>query len=216
MSERVKIPTSEQSAVLVLPSGEAKAPAVVVLQEYWGINDQIIAAAERWAAAGFIAVVPDLYHGKLATTSEEANALMKGLDWGKAVGEISAAVDFVRSHPRSTGKVAVSGYCMGGALAFASAVNIRGLAAVAPFYGLPGELDWSKVDAPIQAHFAKHDDWATEAGAKKIQEAVKVPMELFVYDAGHAFCNEKRPEAYNAEACSQAWNRTLEFVRKHV
>jgi carboxymethylenebutenolidase len=214
MSERVKIGSTD--AVLVLPAGDAAAPAVVVLQEYWGINAQIEAVAERWAAAGFIAIVPDLYHGKLAKTAEEANALMKGLDWGKAVGEIAAAVELARTHARSTGKVAVTGYCMGGALAFASAVNIRGLAAVVPFYGLPGDLDWSKVDAPVQAHFAQHDDWATQAGAEKIKAAVSVPMELFVYDAQHAFCNDKRPEVFNAEACTQAWNRTLAFVREHT
>jgi carboxymethylenebutenolidase len=105
---------------------------------------------------------------------------------------------------------------MGGALAFASAVNIRGLAAVVPFYGLPGDLDWSKIDAPVQAHFAKHDDWATVAGAQKIKDAVKVPMALHVYDAQHAFCNDRRPEVYNVEAARQAWGHAVSFLRTHT
>jgi carboxymethylenebutenolidase len=218
MSERVKIPSStgDLSGVLVLPDGDAKAPGVVVLQEYWGINEQIQAAAQRWADAGFVALIPDLYHGKLAKDAEEAGRMMKALDFGKAVQEIGAAVALLRDHPRSTGKVAVNGYCLGGALAFATAVNVRGLAAVVPYYGLPGELDWSKVDAPIQAHFAEHDEWATAAGAQKIKDAVKVPMELHVYDAQHAFANERRPEVYNPACASQAWQRTIEFVHEHT
>ena len=218
MTERVTISSStgELSGVLAIPAGEAKVPGVVVIQEYWGINEQIQEVAQHWADAGFLAVVPDLYHGQLAKTAEEAMGLMKALDFAKAVQEIAAAADYLRSHPRATGKVAVSGYCLGGALTFAAAVNVRGLAAVVPFYGLPGDLDWSKVDAPIQAHFAQHDDWATAAGAQKIKDAVKVPMELHVYDAKHAFCNTRRPEVYDAGAATLAWDRTLAFVGAHT
>jgi carboxymethylenebutenolidase len=218
MSERVKIPSStgDLSGVLALPAGDAKAPGVVVLQEWWGINDQIQSVAQRWADAGFLAIVPDLYHGKVAASSEEAGRMMKALDFGVAVQEIGAAVAYLRDHARSTGKIAVTGYCMGGALSFATAVNVRGLAAVVPYYGLPGDLDWSKVDAPIQAHFASHDDWATVDGAQKIKDAVKVPMELHVYDAQHAFANERRPEVHNPDAAKLAWDRTLAFVRDHT
>jgi carboxymethylenebutenolidase len=218
MTERVTIPSStgELSGVLAVPAGDAKVTGVVVIQEWWGINEQIQAAAQRWADAGFLALVPDLYHGKLAKDAAEAGALMKALDFGKAVQEIAAAADYLRSHARSTGKIAVSGYCMGGALSFATAVNVRGLSAVVPYYGLPGDLDWSKVDAPIQAHFATHDDWATVAGAEKIKAAVKVPMELHVYEAEHAFCNERRPEVYNEAAAKLAWDRTLAFVRERT
>lgn len=218
MTERVKIPSStgDLSGVLVVPAGDAKAPGVVVLQEWWGINDQIQAAAQRWADAGFVAVVPDLYHGKLAKTADEAGQMMNALDFGKAVQEIGAAAAFLRAHPRSTGKVAVTGYCMGGALAFATAVNVRDLAAVVPYYGLPGDLDWSKIDAPVQAHFATIDEWATVAGAQKIKDAVKAPMELHVYEAQHAFANESRPEVHDAAATKLAWERTLAFVREHT
>lgn len=214
--QRVTFPSSagEASGVLVAPDGGGKPPGVVVIQEWWGINDQIQAVAERYAAAGFVAVVPDLYHGKIAKDAEEAGAMMNALDFGKAVQEIAGAVAFVRE--RSNGKVAVTGYCLGGALSFAAAVNIRGLAAVVPFYGLPGDLDWSKIDAPVQAHFAQHDEWATVAGAQKIKDAVKVPMELYTYDAQHAFANERRPEVHNADAAKQSWDRAVAFLRSHT
>jgi carboxymethylenebutenolidase len=217
-TQRVTFPSSagEASGVLVTPDSTTggKPPGVVIIQEWWGINEQIQAIAGRYAAAGFVAIVPDLYHGKLAKDADEAQKLMNALDFGKAVQEIAGAVNFVRE--RSSGKVAVTGYCLGGALSFAAAVNIRGIAAVAPYYGLPGDLDWTKIDAPVQAHFASHDDWATVAGAQKIKDAVKAPMELHVYDAQHAFCNERRPEVYNAEAAKQAWDRTLTFLRSHT
>ena len=208
--------SNELLGVVELPAGEGKVPGVVVIQEWWGLNEQIRTTAKRWAEEGFIAWLPDLYHGKLAKNADEAGAMMKALDFGAAVKEIGEAVAMLKAHPRCNGKVAVTGYCMGGALTFASAVNIRGLSAVVPFYGLPGDLDWSKIDAPVQAHFAQHDDWATVAGAEKIKAAVKVPMELHVYDAQHAFCNEKRPEVFNADACRQAWGRTVAFVRAHT
>jgi len=215
-TQRVTFPSSagEASGVLVTPDGTGKPPGVVVIQEWWGLNDQIKSVAEHYAAAGFAALVPDLYHGQLAKTADEAGAMMKALDFGKAVQEIAGAAAFLRE--RGSAKVAVTGYCMGGALSFAAAVNVRGLAAVVPFYGLPGDLDWSKVDAPVQAHFATHDDWATVAGAEKIKAAVKVPMELHVYDAQHAFCNDRRPEVYNPDAAKQAWDRALAFLRSHT
>ncbi|HEX4422593.1 MAG TPA: dienelactone hydrolase family protein [Kofleriaceae bacterium] len=215
-TQRVTFPSSagEASGVLIAPDGAAKPPAVVVLQEWWGINDQIQSVGQRYADAGFAVVIPDLYHGVVAKDADEAGRMMKELDFGKAVQEIAGAVDFVRA--RSNGKVGVTGYCLGGALAFASAVNIRGLAAVVPFYGLPGDLDWSKIDAPVQAHFAQHDEWATVAGASAIKAAVTVPMELHTYDAQHAFCNDRRPEVYNPDAAKLAWDRALSFLRSHT
>jgi carboxymethylenebutenolidase len=215
--QRVTFPSTagEANGVLVTPDGTGgKAPGIVVLQEWWGINEQIQAVAERYAAAGFVAIVPDLYHGKLAKDADEAGQLMKALDFGKAVQEIAGAIAFLRE--RSSGKIAVTGYCMGGALAFAAAVHLRGLAAVVPYYGLPGDLDFTKIDAPVQAHFATHDDWATVAGAQKIKDAVKAPMELHTYDAQHAFCNDRRPEVYNPDAAKLAWDRTLAFLRAHT
>jgi carboxymethylenebutenolidase len=143
---------------------------------------------------------------------------MNSLDWAKAFQDIAGAVAYLREHERGNGKVSITGFCMGGALSLGTACRVRGLAAVVPFYGVPGDQDWAKVDAPIQAHFASRDDWATPEKAKAVQAAVQAgggSMELFVYDADHAFFNEKRPEVYSKEASEQAWKRTIEFLRAH-
>jgi len=217
MTQRVTFPagTGEVAGVLATPDSKQRVAGVVVVHEWWGVNEQITETASKWAREGFLAIVPDLYHGKRAANADEAGKMMGALDFPKAVKEIAAAVEYLRNHPQCNGKVAVTGYCMGGALTLATACNVRGLAAVVPFYGIPGTADWSKVDAPVQAHFAQHDEWATVDAGKKIQQAVK-QMELHVYDAQHAFCNDRRPEVYNAAASDQAWGRAVAFVRAHT
>jgi len=218
MIERVSFNSSAGpvDAALALPVGDAKALSVVVIQEWWGLNEQIERTCERLAADGFVALAPDLFHGKLAKNGDEAKHLMEGLDWARAVQEIGGAVTYLRGHARGNGHVAVTGFCMGGALSLAAAVHIPGLAAVAPFYGVPGDLDWSKVTAPIQAHVSLHDDWATPAKVDAIQARVKGPMDIFVYDAQHAFMNEKRPEVYSPECAATAWQRLVTFLRAHA
>lgn len=216
---RVSFPSSmgESAGFLEAPSGEGRGPAVVVIHEWWGANEQIVKTARRWADAGFLALAPDLYHGKVIPIgqADAADAAMKGLDFGKAVQELAGAVQFLRDHPRCNGKVVVTGYCMGGALTLATAVNVRGLACAVAWYGTPGDLDWSMVDAPVQAHFATHDDWASVAAGKQIQAGVK-SMELHVYEAQHAFCNDQRPDVYNPEAAALSWERALAFAKAHT
>ena len=223
MSNRVTFPaaTGEASGALYMPDGGGKAPAIVIIHEWWGVNEQIQSIAQNWAREGFIALVPDLYHGHVVPIHDGAGAeaAMKKLDFARALQEIAGAVAFLKAHPRGTGKVSVTGYCMGGALSFATATMVPGLAAVVPFYGLPPGVDWSRVDAPIQAHFATKDEWATVDGAKAVQEQLakfKHVMELHAYDAQHAFCNDQRPEVYDAKACNQAWQRAVEFVRAYA
>jgi len=220
MTNRVTFPaaTGEASGLLVMPEEQGKRPGVVLIHEWWGVNEQIESIAQKWAREGFVVIVPDLYHGKVVPIGDTkaAEAAMQALDFPRAVQEIAAAVSFLKTHPRGTGKVSVTGYCMGGALSFATAAAVPDLAAVVPFYGVPPSADWSRVDAPIQAHFAAHDVWATPDAAKAIQDQLgkyKRIMELHVYDAQHAFCNDKRPEVYNADACAQAWQRSVDFVR---
>jgi carboxymethylenebutenolidase len=201
---------------LAVPEGNARHPGVVLVHEWWGVNEQIKSIADRWAKEGFICFVPDLFDGKIAANADEASAMMNSLDFPAAVKTIEAAVATLRIDSRCTEKVALTGYCMGGALTFLAASMIPGLAAVVPFYGIPGSADWSKYDAPVQAHFATRDDWATVAAAKQIKAAIDQvsSMELHVYEADHAFCNDRRPEVYNPSACAQAWDRTVTFVRK--
>jgi carboxymethylenebutenolidase len=104
---------------------------------------------------------------------------------------------------------------MGGALTLATATQAKGLSSIVPFYGIPPGADFSKIDAPVQMHVAEHDDWVTVPKAKEVQAAVGSKMELHTYDAHHAFCNDQRPEVFNASACAQAWSRAVQFVRDH-
>jgi carboxymethylenebutenolidase len=204
---------------LALPKADGRYPAVVVIQEYWGVTDQIKGVCDKWVGEGFIAIAPDLYDGKIATTAEEAGAMMKALDRGKTLETIAAAIEKVRTHPSGSGKVAVTGYCLGGAFALAAAASVRGLSAIVPFYGMPPGGDWASVEAPILMHVAMHDNWVTVDGAKKLQATLAEhgkQLQLHIYDAQHAFCNERRPEVYDASACREAWHRTVTFVKQHT
>lgn len=204
---------------LAVPAGTEPCPAVVVLQEYWGVNDHIKAIAERWAAAGFLALAVDLYRGQLAHDASRASKLMNELDRERALADIAGAVDCLRQHPRCAGKVGITGYCMGGAYTLAAAATIEGLAAVVPYYGLPPATDWSRVTAPIQAHFCRTDGWARVDLAERVQQVIQAQggtMELFIYDAPHAFCNDTRADVYTPDAATTAWQRTLEFMRQHL
>jgi carboxymethylenebutenolidase len=222
MIERVAFTSRTNQAIegaLALPPGAGQAPGVVLLQEWWGVNDQIQSVAQRLAAEGFVVVVPDLYRGKLARDAAEASALMNALDWPRAMDDIAGAVAYLKTHPRCTGKVAAMGFCMGGALTFATACQVRGLCAAVPFYGVPGPQEWSHVEAPVLAHFAAKDGWAKPEAAKDIQAKLRAAgksMELHVYDADHAFFNDRRPEVHDAAASQLAWERTLAFLRQHA
>ena len=223
MTERVSFKSRSGTDVtgeLALPE-KGNGPGLVVIHEWWGVNAQIKKICERFAAEGFVTLAVDVYHGKVVPigASEEAGKAMAALDWTCALDDIAGAVEYLRAHPRSTNKVAVTGFCMGGALAFAAAASVPDLAAVVPFYGVPSAADWSKVTAPIQAHFARIDDWAKPELAEKIQATLREhgkPMELFVYEAQHAFCNEARPEVYDADACDTAWKRTVAFLKRNT
>jgi carboxymethylenebutenolidase len=206
---------------LVAPEGEGRAPAVVLIQEWWGLNGQIRHIAQKLAREGFLVAMPDLYHGRWTVDPEEAGKLMGALDWPQALDEIGGAAAFLEQHPRSNGNVGVVGFCLGGALAFASAVVVPELKAVVPYYGLPpaGKFDYSKVKAPILAHFAANDDWAKADAAKAVQDEMRArgqSMDLHVYQAGHAFSHEARKDVYVPEAAAQAWSRTVAFLHQHL
>lgn len=206
---------------LAEPSGSGKAGGVVLLQEWWGLDDHIKGWADKLAAAGFLVLAPDLYHGKVTKDAGEASKLMNELDTLKAVQEIAGAVDHLKHHARSNGKVAVMGFCMGGALSFASACHIPGLAAAVPFYGIPPaeKVDYAKVTAPILTHVAKKDNWVTPARAEEVKKKIEShgkSVELHLYDADHAFMNDTRPEVHDPASAKLALERTLAFLRKHL
>ena len=138
-------------------------PGVVVIQEWWGLNDQICGVADRFARAGYNALAPDLYKGRLTTEPDEADHLMTGLDFADATHQDLRGA--ARHLQAQGGKVAVMGYCMGGALTIAAAVHLPEFAAGVCFYGIPPKAlaDPAKIRMPLQGHFANKDDWCTPA-----------------------------------------------------
>jgi carboxymethylenebutenolidase len=202
------------------PSGAGKSPALLVIQEWWGVNDHIRSLVNRFAKEGFLAFAPDLYHGKITKDGGEAASLLKGLDWKRAVQDVAGAAAYLTSHPRSTGKVGITGFCMGGAVALAAAANVPELLAVVPFYGIPDAgTDYSKVTAAIQGHFGNRDDFVKPAYATALKDKLEQlgkKIELHSYDAGHAFMNDTRPEAYDAASAKLAWERAVTFLKAHL
>lgn len=198
--------------------------AVVVIQEWWGLNDQIRGVAQRFAEAGFTALVPDLYRGKSTVEAEEAHHLMSGLNFGEAAQQdIRGAVQYLKGRNIGRGKVGVTGYCMGGALTVLASTMVPEMDAGVIWYGLPPleYVDASKIKAPLQAH------WATQDGAfpiasvdgleAKFKEA-NVCYEGFRYLAHHAFANETAQgrnriamTQYDAAWAQIAWDRTMRF-----
>lgn len=204
---------------LAVPVTEAKAPALILVQEWWGVNDNIRAYAERYANEGFLTLAVDLYDGAVTTDREEASHRMNGLDWPAAIDHIAGAVAYLTAHPRSSGKVAITGFCMGGALTFAALAAVDGLSAGAPFYGIPGSFDASRVRAPVLGHVANRDTWATPAAMGAAADAIRAAggrAELAFYEAEHAFMNMARPEVYDEACAKAAWASTIAFFRREL
>jgi carboxymethylenebutenolidase len=189
-------------------------PGVVVIQEWWGLNDQICGVADRFARAGYNALAPDLYKGRLTTEPDEANHLMTGLDFADATHQDLRAA--ARHLQAQGGKVAVMGYCMGGALTIAAAVHVPEFAAGVCFYGIPPKAfaDPAKIRMPLQGHFANKDDWCTPAAVDDLERTLRaagVTHEIYRYDAAHAFANE-RSAAYDVACANPAWERMAAFL----
>jgi carboxymethylenebutenolidase len=202
----------------VEPTGGPGAPAVVVVQEWWGLNDQIRGVADRYAAAGYCALVPDLYRGKVTVEAQEAQHMMSGLNFGDAAAQdIRGAVQHLKSTSK---KVGITGYCMGGALTMLAAVHVPEADAVVPWYGFPPleYIDASKIKMPLLGHFALEDSFFSPAALDELEKQLKaagVNFEFHRYAARHAFANETGPN-YNREAAELGWKRTLEFFKKQL
>jgi carboxymethylenebutenolidase len=195
---------------------DAGRASVIVLQEWWGLNDHIKSICDRFAAAGFNALAPDLYHGRVAKDADEASHMMNGLDFPGAVHEdIAAALAHLKAiNP----KVAVMGFCMGGALTIASAARLDGFGAAVCFYGVPPRAFAApeQIKIPFQGHFGAKDDWVTPevvAGLEAEMTKAGNSPEVWSYDADHAFFNKTRPEVYDPEAAELAWTRMLDFLK---
>ncbi|MFC5430661.1 dienelactone hydrolase family protein [Paraburkholderia denitrificans] len=209
---------------LAKPEKTEGAPAIVVIQEWWGLNDQIRGVANRLAQAGYLVLVPDLYRGKATVEEEEANHLMNGLDFADAASQdIRGAVDFLKT---LTDRVGVTGFCMGGALTLLAATQIPGLSAVVVWYGCPplDYIDATKITAPVLGHWATQDMFfeadMIDALETKLRDA-KVDVEFHRYLAHHAFANETAAgpgriaaTQYDPVWAQLAWDRTLTFWGK--
>ena len=202
---------------LAAPGDDASAPGFVVIQEWWGLNNQIKKTADRLAEAGYRALVPDLYRGKVASAADEASHLMTNLNFPDAAGQdIRGAVQYLKETSR---KVAVGGFCLGGALTLLCAAHVPEMDAGACFYGIPpaGSFDSKSIKVPLICHFANHDDWCTPEKANELEVELKKSksnFEIYRYDAHHAFMNEARPEVYDAKSAKTAWDRTMTFLKK--
>jgi len=208
---------------LAEPKSGSKAPGMVVIQEWWGMNDQIRGVADKLAAAGYRALVPDLYRGKSTVEAKEAEHLMKGLNFGDAAGQdIRGAVQFLK---KDSPKVGVTGFCMGGALTILSACNVPEADTGVIWYGYPPleYVDASKIKAPLLGHFATRDQAFPIANVDALEKKLKaasVKFEFHRYDAKHAFANETADEKglemleYNPRAAATAWDRTMDFLAK--
>jgi carboxymethylenebutenolidase len=198
------------------------APGVVVIQEWWGLNDQIRGVAERLAHAGFVALVPDLYRGKRTVEQEEASHLMQGLDFGDAASQdVRGAVQHLKARG---GKVGCVGFCMGGAVALLAACNSPELDAVVTWYGFPPleYVDASRLKLPVQGHWATQDEFFPIAKVDQLEaklEEAGVACDFHRYLARHAFGNEEAvgdgriaQTQFDPVWAARAWDRTFAFL----
>lgn len=197
----------------------AKAPGVVLIPEWWGLNDDLRGLADRFAEAGFLALAVDVYQGRSTTDPAEARTLMEALQTPVALDEIGGAVARLAGDAGCTGKVGVTGFCLGGGLALAAACSVEGLGAAVAFYGLPRaeHADWAREKVPVQGHYGRRDaGYAPERVDPiwKDMAAKGMRAELHWYDAGHAFMRAADPRVYDRASAELAWGRTVAFFQK--
>jgi carboxymethylenebutenolidase len=210
---------------LALPAS-GSGPGVVVIQEWWGLNDQIRGVCDRSAVDGFVALAPDLYRGVVTTEPDEAGKLMMSLNIEIAANDMVGAVDRLAAHDAVVGdRVGAVGFCMGGALAlWLATLRPERVGCVAPFYGVIGwpatKPDWSRLAGPVQGHYAENDDFAGPAAVAQFADELRAlgkEVEIFTYPGTqHAFTNHHRPEVFDADATALAFDRTKTFLRANL
>lgn len=227
MGEIVEFPSNDHGAsgYLAVP-GSGSGPGLIVVQEWWGLVPHIKDLCDRFAAEGFVALAPDLYHGETTTEPDEAGKLMMALNIPRAVQDLSGSVAFLQAHDAVTSdKLGITGFCMGGGLALVAGCALpEAFGAVVPWYGLiawPEAVpDWSALQAPVLGHYAGDDGFFTADAARALESTLRdlgkdATIEIYP-GTDHAFFNDARPEVYDPEAAALAWGRTLDFLRRHV
>jgi carboxymethylenebutenolidase len=200
------------------PAGSG--PGVLVLQEYWGLVDHIKRVADRFAAEGFVALAPDLFHGEKTTSPDAAGKLFMALNIVETGKDLRGAARYLLSREDvSSKKVAAVGFCMGGQLAlFAACAHADLVGAAVDFYGIHPKVhpDIAKLSGPVLAHFGRSDQSIPEAQVNAMVQAAHAAGKTFDvhwYDAGHAFFNDSRPQVYSKANADLAFTRTLDFLR---
>jgi carboxymethylenebutenolidase len=222
----IKRPDGKDLPGYLAEPARAGAPAVIVIQEWWGLNDQIRGVADRLAHAGFAALAPDLFRGQSTALREEAHHLMVGLDFGDAAAQdLRGAAQFLKARGARVGCV---GFCMGGALTLLAACNVPELDAAVVWYGCPPVeyVDASKIHIPLQLHWATQDEFFPLSQAEQLEARLrdaKVDFEPHRYLAHHAFGNEdavgegRIPETqYDRVWAERAWDRTFAFLGRRL
>ena len=224
MGEMVQFPFAggNTGGYLATPK-QGSGPGVIVIQEWWGLVDHIKEVCDRFAEEGFVALAPDLYHGKTTKSPDEAGKLMMAMRIDEAERDLSAAAEYLSTQDSTTSeKVGVVGFCMGGALALYTATKNENVGACVVFYGGHPKVkpDLPNLHAPVLGLYAEKDGFVTPDLARKLEREVKAlgkPIEVVIYPGtDHAFFNDTRREVYNAEAAADAWRRTIAFLREHL
>jgi carboxymethylenebutenolidase len=225
MGDIIEFPSngSNGQGYLALPEG-GTGPGVVVIQEWWGLVDHIKDVCDRFAAAGFVALAPDLYRGKTTTEPDEAGKEMMAMRMDQAGRDMSGAVDALLARSSSDG-VGVIGFCMGGGLALVLATQRPdAIKAVVPCYGIipwpDAQPDYSQLRAAVSGHYAERDDFFTPEAAMALKDqltALGIDVEIVIHpDVDHAFFNDSRPEVYNADESAKLWESALGFFHQHL
>ena len=206
-----------------LAEPEESGPGLIVLQEWWGVDDHIRDVCQRFAAEGFVALAPDLFHGETTDQPDEAQQKMMALNMEEAEKEMRGAVDYVLEHPKCDGNVGSVGFCLGGGLSvWAATANEKIGAVVSFYYVMPhGKPDFSKINAPVLGHFGTSDQFISVDDAKSLEaELQRAGVEAafeFYEGAGHAFfADHDRLGTYHEEHANSAWGKTVDFFKEHL
>jgi carboxymethylenebutenolidase len=225
MGEMVSYPSNGGTSEGYLALPEGTGPAVIVIQEWWGLVPHITNLADRFAAEGFVALAPDLYHGVGTTEPDEAGKLMMGLAMDQAAKDIVGAANYLAGRSEVTGKAGAVGFCMGGSLALWSATLSDKIVATVGFYpAVPWERmapQWSNyAGKSAMIHCSEGDGTSAAPGIQQAKAAIEAAggeCVLFDYPGTqHAFFNDERPEVHHAEASAGSWARTLDHLRTHL
>ncbi len=198
-------------------------PGVVVIQEWWGLVPNIKDVADRFAREGFVALAPDLYHGEVARSPDEAGKLMMALNIAQAEKDLRGAVQYLLDNGATEGEsVGTVGFCMGGVLSLYAASKNSQVGACVVFYGIHPKVepDFDSLRAPVLGLYAENDKSVPPEAVRALEQNLKErgkQAEMHIYPGtDHAFFNDTRPEVYDADAAADAWRRTIDFFREHL